>query len=122
MPVISRAALEFALGVSRELYPREFMGLLRGKGEEISEILVLPASLWGDGFAQISGMHVPMDKSIIGSVHSHPSGNNRPSEQDLVEFGRSGNIHLILRHPYGSIRDVACYGTDGKRLDITVWD
>ena len=122
MAVIGKAALEFALGVSRELYPREFMGLLRGKGDEISEILVLPASLWGEGFAQIHDMHVPMDKSIIGSIHSHPSGSNRPSDQDLVEFGRSGKIHLILKHPYRSIGDVACFATDGKRLDITVWD
>ena len=122
MAVISRTALEFALGVSRELYPREFMGLLRGKGNEISEILILPATLWGEGFAQIHGMHIPPDKSIIGSIHSHPSGSNRPSDQDLVEFGRSGSIHLILKHPYRSIRDVACFATDGKRLDITVWD
>jgi proteasome lid subunit RPN8/RPN11 len=122
MVVISKTALEFALGVSRELFPREFMGLLRGNGDEISEILIIPATLWGEGFAQIHGMQVPWDKSIVGSIHSHPSGDNRPSQQDLVEFGRSGNIHLILRHPYGGIKDVACYSTDGKRLDITVWD
>ncbi|MFH0863104.1 MAG: Mov34/MPN/PAD-1 family protein [Candidatus Altiarchaeota archaeon] len=122
MAVISRNALEFALGVSRELYPREFMGLLRGKGDEIAEIIILPATLWGEGFAEIHGMHVPMDKSIIGSIHSHPSQSNRPSKQDLMEFGRSGNIHLILRHPYHSIRDVACFSTDGGTLDITVWD
>jgi proteasome lid subunit RPN8/RPN11 len=122
MVVIGRNALEFALGVSRHLHPREFMGLLRGKEDEISEILILPATLWGEGFAQIHGMQIPTDKSIVGSIHSHPTENNRPSEQDLVEFGRSGKIHLILKYPYRNIRDVACYGIDGRRIDITVWE
>jgi proteasome lid subunit RPN8/RPN11 len=122
MVAISKTALEFALGVSRELYPREFMGLLRGKDDHISEILILPATIWGEGFAQMHGMHIPADKTIIGSVHSHPSGDNMPSDTDSMEFGRSGSIHLILRHPYRSIMDVACYDSEGRRLDITVWE
>jgi proteasome lid subunit RPN8/RPN11 len=118
MVLISRAALEFTLGVSRELYPREFMGLLRGKGDRIKEVLVLPGSVWGEDFSEVYGIHIPMDKSIIGSVHSHPTKDNRPSKTDIREFGRSGRIHLIVAYPYGDIGDIACYDSGGRRLDI----
>ena len=64
-------------------------------------------------------MHMkPMDASIIGSAHSHPSGSYRPSDQDLQFFSRYGVVHLIARYPYKSIDDVAAYDGGGQRIPL----
>ena len=115
---IRKAALELILGASRNLYPNEFIGLLRGKGDTIDEVLVLPGTLFGEGFAQVQLHMLPIDHSVIGSVHSHPGAVNRPSRQDLVLFGKTGRFHLIVRQPALSLGDVACYGRDGDRLEL----
>ena len=95
MVSIRREALEFMLGASRELYPKEFIGLLRGEGDTVTEVIVVPASLYGEGFAQVRWMHVPIDKSIIGSVHSHPTGNNKPSKTDLMYLRAGSSLRLL---------------------------
>ena len=122
MVSIRREALEFMLGASRELYPKEFIGLLRGEGDTVTEVIVVPASLYGEGFAQVRWMHVPIDKSIIGSVHSHPTGNNKPSKTDLMYFSKSGRIHFIIKHPHQTINDIACYHHDGTPQKLKPMD
>ncbi|MBD3261863.1 MAG: proteasome protein, partial [Candidatus Altiarchaeales archaeon] len=74
------------------------------------------------GFASIRWVNVGFDKSIIGSVHSHPSGNAGPSRQDLLYFKKTGKIHLIAAHPYKGLGDVACFDGDGNPLDLEVVD
>jgi len=111
-------ALELILGASRELYPREFIAMLRGEGDTITEILVIPESLYGEGFSSIRSYHIPLDKTIIGSVHSHPSRNNKPSEEDLIHFSQSGRIHLIVRQPALDIGDIACYDSTGRIMQL----
>jgi proteasome lid subunit RPN8/RPN11 len=122
MPFIREAALELILGASRELRSREFIGLLRGEGDTITEVLVIPASLYGEGFAHMKWSMVPLDRTIVGSVHSHPSGDNRPSERDLIHFKKTGRIHLIVRQPAEGIEDVACYDRDGGLLALETVD
>jgi len=118
MTYVNNAALELMLGVSRELHPREFVGLLRGEGDRVTEVLVIPASLYGEGFAHVQWVHVPLDKSIIGSVHSHPTRDNRPSKTDLRYFEKTGRIHFIIGYPYKSLADVACYLSDGTTQEL----
>jgi proteasome lid subunit RPN8/RPN11 len=118
MPYVKEAALQFLLEASQNIYPREFVGLLRGEGDLISEILVLPASIYGEGFARVKWAVVPIDKSIVGSVHSHPSPNNSPSRGDLTYFRKTGKTHLIAGHPFESLADVACYDNMGESLNL----
>jgi proteasome lid subunit RPN8/RPN11 len=35
-----------------------------------------------------------------GTVHSHPSGNYRPSGADLEFFRKMGDTHIIIGYPY----------------------
>jgi proteasome lid subunit RPN8/RPN11 len=118
MPSIREAALELILGASRETYPREFIALLRGEGDLIEEVLVVPASVYGSGFSSLRRHMLPMDRSVIGSVHSHPSGNHAPSKGDLFSFGKRGGFHLIVRFPAQSIDDIACYDDEGNMLTL----
>ncbi len=116
--LIKTDVLEFILGVSENLYPREFSCQLRGDKEIIEEAIVLPKTTYGRGFARTMMNMKPIDRSIIGSAHSHPGRDYRPSTQDIQYFSRYGDVHLILRYPYRSISDVAAYNREGDRIPI----
>ncbi|MFH1126292.1 MAG: Mov34/MPN/PAD-1 family protein [Candidatus Altiarchaeota archaeon] len=116
---IRKEALEFILGVSRSLYPREFIGLLRAEEEVITEVIVAPA-VYGSGFSYYKEHMLPVDHSIIGSVHSHPSSNVLPSKGDLHSFSKKGGVNLIVKYPYGSINDVVAYDRVGKIVELSV--
>ena len=115
---IKKNALEFILGLSREVYPNEFTGLLRGNKDIITEILVIPASTYGNGFASIRLDMVPIDKSIIGSIHSHPGDSDMPSLADLRHFRKTGWVHLIVKYPYSGINDVTLYNNNGEKVEL----
>ena len=115
---IGDAALKLILGASKSLHPREFIGLLRGSDNTIRHVVVIPKSTYGNGFAQVNFLHVPMDKTIIGSVHSHPTKDNKPSKTDLTYFQKKGEIHLIVGYPYENIGDIACYGRGGEKKGL----
>jgi proteasome lid subunit RPN8/RPN11 len=53
--------------------------------------------------------------NAIGSVHSHPSFSNLPSEQDLRFFNKNPGIHLIICHPF-KIENIAAYDYQGKKI------
>jgi len=117
---IKREALEMILGSARALYPRETVFLLRGQLNRnivsISEVLVPPSATYGRGFAAFRAQMLPMDFSIVGTAHSHPSRNTNPSAED---FNRSmGKVILIVAFPYSDGNDVAVYDREGARLKL----
>ena len=79
---ITRKCLDLILECAKSEYPNEFGGFLRvdaNKKDIITEIVILPGTVSGDSHA-IFRMHMlPIDFTIIGTVHSHPSYSARPS-------------------------------------------
>lgn len=118
--LIKKSVLEFVLGVSRNIHPKEFTALLRGSPGLIEEALLIPGSLFGENFASVRLDMKPIDPSIIGSVHSHPGKSFTPSKADLSFFNKTGFIHLILKYPYKGIEDVATYDNRGARVELVV--
>jgi proteasome lid subunit RPN8/RPN11 len=57
---------------------------------------------------------LPMDFSIIGTVHSHPSGNLTPSVGDLNHF--FGIVLMIVSFPYANEQNVAVYNRNGEKV------
>ena len=43
----------------------------------------------------------PVDRTIKGTLHSHPDPHPYPSDADFELFEHEGVIHLILGQPYG---------------------
>jgi len=119
---IVRGALEFILAASRNVHPREFTGQLRVEDGVITEVLVIPKSVYGEGFASTRFDMIPIDRSIKGSVHSHPGRSYRLSDADRVFFGKRGAVHLIVRYPFGGPDDVAAYDESGERIPLAVVD
>jgi proteasome lid subunit RPN8/RPN11 len=114
---IKRAALEFILEAGKNSYPKEFAGLLRGKEDTITEILILPGTKqWFDS-ASINRNMLPLDPSVVGSIHSHPSMSNRPSRTDLMFFSKFGNVHGIICQPY-DFESLRFYDQSGREIEV----
>ena len=120
--LIPSELLETILEGARQLYPRESFLLLRGKKSKdfirVSDLVVAPFAVHGRGFASYSAHMLPMDFSVVGTVHSHPSGNIRPSYVDLNHM--MGRILMIVGYPFVDERNVAVYGSDGETLALNV--
>lgn len=107
---------------ARRLYPRETILMLRGKKSkdhiEIVDLVIPPFAAHGHGFANIPLHMLPMDFSIVGTVHSHPSGNIHPSHVDLNHF--FGRILMIVGYPFEGAQNVAVYDSSGDPLQFQV--
>ena len=119
---INRECLSLIFECAKSNFPNEFGGLLRvddKSKDTIIEVVILPGTVSGDSHA-IFQMHMrPIDFSIIGTVHSHPSPFAQPSDADLHLFGKYGKIHIIAASPFieSSWR---AFDYSGKEVDITV--
>ena len=120
--LIPSELLETILEGARQLYPRESFLLLRGKKSKdfirVSDLVVAPFAVHGRDFASYSAHMLPMDFSVVGTVHSHPSGNICPSYVDLNHM--MGRILMIVGYPFVDERNVAVYGSDGETLALNV--
>jgi len=107
---------------ARRLYPKETILLLRGKKTKdtirVEELVVPPLATYGPGFAHIPLYMLPMDFSIVGTVHSHPSGNITPSDVDFNHF--FGRILMIVGFPFADERNVAVYNSHGEKLHVEI--
>ncbi|MGP8321275.1 MAG: Mov34/MPN/PAD-1 family protein [Methanosarcinaceae archaeon] len=117
---IAREALEFILGVSKSMSPKEFAGLLQQTEGVITDIMILPGTESSDRNAVIKLFMMPNIKSV-GSVHSHPTSNVTPSKADLRLFGKTGNHHIIVGAPYNK-NSWRCYDSDGNVQNLPVLD
>src|SRR3990170_2190154 len=97
---IRRKTLRMILEASKDTYPKEFAAILRAEEGVIEEILLLPGTISGDVHAIFQLHMLPIDFSVVGTIHSHPSGNYNPSEADLQLFSHFGRIHIIAGMPY----------------------
>jgi proteasome lid subunit RPN8/RPN11 len=113
--------LDSMLSFAKMQHPREAILLLRGRvgRDEITleEHLLPPFASSGRGFAQFPSHMLPIDFSIVGTLHSHPSGSPKASPTDLNHF--YGRIMVIVAHPYTRDR-VAVYDKRGETLTLEV--
>jgi proteasome lid subunit RPN8/RPN11 len=119
---IPRDLLDTILAGAKQLYPRESFLLLRGKKSKdiiiVSDLVVAPFAVHGRGFASYSAHMLPMDFSVVGTVHSHPSGNIQPSNVDLNHM--MGRILMIVGYPFADEWCVAVYDSNGEKLVLQV--
>ncbi len=97
---IKSEILELILQVSKENFPKEFAGVLRCEEGIITEIMLLPGTISGGESALLRLHMLPIDYTVVGTVHSHPSQSNHPSGADLQLFRKFGYVHIITKVPY----------------------
>ncbi len=118
---IEKKCLDLIFESARSVYPKEFAGLLRVDDSKriISEVVLLPGTISGDSHA-IFQMHMrPIDFSLIGTIHSHPSYSFYPSGADIQLFQKFGKVHIITANPFNDI-SWGAFDYMGKKLDIEV--
>ena len=97
---IRRKTLRMILEASKDTYPKEFAAILRAEEGVITELLLLPGTISGDVHAVFQLHMLPIDFSVVGTVHSHPSGSYQPSDADRNLFSHFGRVHIITGMPY----------------------
>jgi len=119
---ISHELLQTIFEGAKSLYPKETILMLRGEKKKdiitITELLVPPLANYGRGYANIRLHMLPMDFSIVGTAHSHPSGNVNPSHADLNHF--FGPVLMIVGFPFTDEKNVAVYDRNGEKLAVQV--
>ena len=119
---MKRSVLESILSYARACHPREGILLLRGKTKrdviEVNEVLLPPLSVKGKFFSTFPLYMLPIDFSIVGTAHSHPSGALSPSIRDLNSF--YGKIMIIAAYPYRSENNIIIIDGKGKTLNYEI--
>jgi proteasome lid subunit RPN8/RPN11 len=109
------------LEASKSSYPEEFGAFLRAEKGVIKELILLPGTVSGERHA-IFRMHMlPIDFTIVGTVHSHPSGACYPSNADIELFLKYGWIHIIVCAPYDR-NSWAAFNMLGERRKLEIVD
>jgi proteasome lid subunit RPN8/RPN11 len=121
---MSRELLDSIFEGARQLYPKETILMLRGKKSKdtirITDLVVPPLATYGHGFASYPSHLLPMDFSLVGTVHSHPSGNKSASDVDFNHF--FGRILMIVGYPYMTEQDVVAYNSKCEKIPIQITD
>ncbi|MEM3011645.1 MAG: Mov34/MPN/PAD-1 family protein [Candidatus Bathyarchaeia archaeon] len=120
--LITHEVLESILQHAKHVHPKEMILLLRGKTSKnqikITDLIIPPFFTHGRGFSGFQPHMLPMDFSLIGLVHSHPSGILLPSTEDLNRM--YGRIMMIVGFPYNGIENIAVYDRQGQMLKLQV--
>ena len=118
---IKEDLLKAILENARLMHPKEILFMLRGEKKKdciiISDIIIPPFATYGHGFATFSLSTFPIDFSIIGTAHSHPSVNLAPSIGDLNQA--IGKIMMIVGYPYAK-QNVVVYDREGNLLELEI--
>ncbi|EQD31723.1 hypothetical protein B2A_13730, partial [mine drainage metagenome] len=77
---IRRRVIRMVMEASRDSLPKEFGAFLRAEKKVIYEIAILPGTIQGDSHTIFQIYNKPIDFSMVGSIHSHPSGVISPSD------------------------------------------
>jgi proteasome lid subunit RPN8/RPN11 len=122
--LISRSVIDSILTYGKMQYPREGILLLRGTSDKdkihLNEVVVPPLATHGRGFSNFPLHMLPIDLSVMGTAHSHPSGVLHPSAGDLNHF--YGKIMIITGYPYDSEEQIAVYDKLGNLIEYAIVD
>lgn len=117
---IKKAMIQFIIEASKDSYPNEFYAKLVQKNGVITEFSII-RTIQGRTHAIPFTYMEPPDIYLesAGTIHSHPSGNNRPSLADLQFFAKMGDTHIIIGFPYTE-NTWQAYDRTGKPIELKV--
>ena len=118
---IKAKTLRMIMEASKSSYPNEFAAFLRAEGRVIKELMLLPGTVSGNSHAIFQMSMLPIDFTVVGTVHSHPSDTSLPSDADLDLFRRYGWVHLITHYPY-EMDCFTSYNGRGEIVELEVVD
>ena len=119
---VERAVVDSILSHAQMLHPKESILLLKGKVDKhkivVNDTQLPPFATHGKTFSSFPLTRLPIDFSVVGVAHSHPSGALCPSVTDLNKF--YGRIMLIAAYPYQTEKNIAIFDHQGKQVKYVV--
>lgn len=119
---VNLSVIESILDYVRACHPKEGILLLRGRvGKDrilVDEVEIPPLAVHGRSFSNFPLHMLPIDFSVIGTAHSHPSGAPKPSIGDLNNF--YGRIMIIASYPYRSQQNIAMFDREGNPINYQI--
>jgi len=119
---IKKNVLDSILAFSKSFYPNEFSALLFCDLDThvIKDIYFLPGTCSNDHSAYLRLDLAPISLSLVGSIHSHPTGKGKPSLADL-NFFSSKDINIITYFPF-CLDCYECYNSKGEKISLEIVD
>jgi proteasome lid subunit RPN8/RPN11 len=120
--VITRQAADGIITYAKMWHPNEGILILRGKSTReiisIDGLIVPPFSTHGPYYSGFPSYDLPFDNSYVGTAHSHPSGTNKPSLEDLNNY--FGSVSIIIGYPY-SDHTIRAFDRSGNDLELEIF-
>ena len=117
--VLTKEIIDSVITYAKSWHPNEGILILQGKKEKnvirITGLIIPPFSSHGPYYSGFPVYELPFDLSYIGTIHSHPSGSNRPSLEDLNHF--FGLVSLIICYPYDA-GNIGAFDRNGTKLEV----
>ena len=121
--VLTKEIIDSVITYAKSWHPNEGILILQGKKEKnvirITGLIIPPFSSHGPYYSGFPVYELPFDLSYIGTIHSHPSGSNRPSLEDLNHF--FGLVSLIICYPYDD-GNIGAFDRNGIKMDVETED
>ena len=118
---VDKELLGEMLTFAKERHPKEAVLMLRGKVSResitITDYLFPPFATTNSISASYPIHMLPIDFSIVGTAHSHPSGSLMLSTVDMNNM--YGRISVLMGFPYGP-SDVVAYNKQAERLTVKI--
>lgn len=105
---------------AQSVYPDEFLSMIREEDGIISELILIPGTVYGDSHSFLNEWMAPVDFSLVGTVHSHPGYSNEPSEEDLQYFANQGGVHIITCMPFDR-KSWKAYNSRGEQMELELF-
>lgn len=99
---IHRDVVDMMAQMGRANHPNEYGAALRAEKGVITELVLVPGMTGGDRHTFMNTWNLPIDASLVGTVHSHPSPYAIPSDADRQFFAHFGHTHVIIAYPYNA--------------------
>ena len=120
--LITRQAADGIITYAKMWHPNEGILILRGKSTReiisIDGLIVPPFSTHGPYYSGFPSYDLPFDNSYVGTAHSHPSGANKPSLEDLNNY--FGLVSIIIGYPY-SDHTIRAFDRSGNDLELEIF-
>jgi proteasome lid subunit RPN8/RPN11 len=121
--LVEKGLLGEMLMFAKDRHPKEAVLMLRGNVKKesitVTDYLFPPFATTNSISASYPIHMLPIDFSIVGTAHSHPSGSLQLSAQDMNNI--YGRISIVMGFPYG-LEDVAAYNKQAERLLVKLID
>ena len=119
--LMTRQTADGIITYSKTCHPNEGILILSGKSNKnevvVDSLILPPFSVQGPYFSGFPSYDLPFDLSYVGTAHSHPSGSNKPSLDDLNNY--YGLVSIIINYPY-TYDTIGAYDRDGNNMKLQI--